>query len=153
MKIDLSEYFEPLRSGEAEVKQTLRAASYLVEDVSNNPIYWEKDVDFLVTNPRTGNTAAIEVKNDTRINETGNFFIEYENPRSICGKGWFEFCEADYLYYVDSANAICYIIALDALRAFIQENKTKLARKQTNDCSKGYIVPIEEMPLFKVISL
>ena len=152
-KIDLSQLFEPQRSGEAEVKKTLRAAAYIVEDVSDNPLYWKKDIDLLVTNPETGNTAAIEVKNDTRMSKTGNFFIEYANPRSRGGLGWFEFCEADYLYYVDSHNETCYIIAFAALRDFITKNKANLKKRETADCSKGYIVPIEEMPLYRVISL
>ena len=152
-KIDLSQLFESQRSGEAEVKKMLRAAAYIVEDVSDNPLYWKKDIDLLVTNPVTGNTAAIEVKNDTRMNKTGNFFIEYANPRSRGGLGWFEFCEADYLYYVDSVSETCYIISLKALKEFINQNKSNLKKRETADCSKGYIVPIEEMPLYRVISL
>lgn len=149
----LKELLEPIKIGESEIKQLLRAAAYKVEDVSDNPQYWYKDIDLLVTNPRTGNTAAIEVKRDTRISETGNFFIEYENPRSRGGKGWFEFCEADFLYYIDAAAALCYVIKLDKLRRFIQENKTKLTKKQTTDDSKGYIVPLAAMPLYTTISL
>ena len=149
----IHELIEPVNAGEYEVKKFLRGRGIQVEDVSDNPHYWAKDIDLIATNPLTGASAAIEVKLDARINDTGNFFVEFENPRSKNSKGWFHFCEADFLYYIDSHTYITYIIKIDELRHFIATNKRDLAIKSTFDGSIGYIVPLAAMPIFTTIQL
>ena len=149
----IHELIEPVNAGENEVKKFLRSRGIQVEDVSDNPHYWAKDIDLIATNPITGKTAAIEIKLDARIDDTGNFFIEFENPRSKNSKGWFHFCEADFLYYIDSHTYITYIIKIDELRRFIATNKRDLAIKSTFDGSIGYIVPLAAMPIFTTIQL
>lgn len=47
-----------------------------VDDKTNDKNYWGKDIDFIVTNPRTGETRTIEVKTDTRLYETGNLYAQ-----------------------------------------------------------------------------
>lgn len=76
--------------------------NYEVNDVSNNPDYWYKDIDFIVTSPTSGLTKAFECKWDSRINQTGNLYLELTNVHSKGGRGWFDFCEADYLAYGDA---------------------------------------------------
>ena len=149
----IHELIEPVNAGEYEVKKFLRGRGIQVEDVSDNPHYWAKDIDLIATNPLTGASAAIEVKLDARINDTGNFFVEFENPRSKNSKGWFHFCEADFLYYIDSHTYITYIIKIDELRHFIATHKRNLAIKSTFDGSIGYIVPLAAMPIFTTIQL
>ena len=149
----IHELIEPVNAGEYEVKKFLRGRGIQVEDVSDKPQYWAKDIDLIATNPLTGASAAIEVKLDARINDTGNFFVEFENPRSKNSKGWFYFCEADFLYYIDSHTYITYIIKIDELRHFIATNKRNLAIKSTYDGSIGYIVPLAAMPIFTTIQL
>ena len=149
----IHELIEPVNAGEYEVKKFLRGRGIQVEDVSDNPHYWAKDIDLIATNPLTGASAAIEVKLDARINDTGNFFVEFENPRSKNSKGWFHFCEADFLYYIDSHTYITYIIKIDELRHFIAIHKRELAIKSTFDGSIGYIVPLAAMPIFTTIQL
>ena len=147
------ELIEPVNAGEYEVKKFLRGRGIQVEDVSDNPVYWAKDIDLIATNPITGKSAAIEVKLDARIDDTGNFFIEFENPRSKNSKGWFHFSEADFLYYIDSNSLSTYIIKFDELRHFITTHKRDLAIKSTFDGSIGYIVPLAAMPIFTTIQL
>ena len=149
----IHELIEPVNAGEYEVKKFLRGRGIQVEDVSDNPHYWAKDIDLIATNPLTGASAAIEVKLDARINDTGNFFVEFENPRSKNSKGWFHFCEADFLYYIDSHTYITYIIKIDELRHFIATHKRELAIKSTFDGSIGYIIPLAAMPVFTTIQL
>ena len=149
----IHELIEPVNAGEYEVKKFLRGRGIQVEDVSDKPQYWAKDIDLIATNPLTGASAAIEVKLDARINDTGNFFVEFENPRSKNSKGWFHFCEADFLYYIDSHTYITYIIKIDELRRFIATHKRDLAIKSTFDGSIGYIVPLAAMPIFTTIQL
>ena len=147
------ELIEPVNAGEYEVKKFLRGRGIQVEDVSDKPQYWAKDIDLIATNPLTGASAAIEVKLDARINDTGNFFVEFENPRSKNSNGWLHFCEADFLYYIDSHTYITYIIKIDELRHFIAIHKRDLAIKSTFDGSIGYIVPLAAMPVFTTIQL
>ena len=148
-----NELIEPVNAGEYEVKKFLRGRGFQVEDVSDNPVYWAKDIDLIATNPSTGRSAAIEIKLDGRISDTGNFFIEFENPRSKNSKGWFNFCEADFIYYIDETSLLTYIIKFDELRHFITTHKRDLAIKSTFDGSIGYIVPLAAMPIFTTIQL
>ena len=147
------ELIEPIHAGEYEVKKYLRGRGFKVKDVSDNLYYCARDIDLIATNPSTGRSAAIEVKLDARIDDTGNFFIEFENPRSTNSKGWFNFCEADFIYYIDETSLLTYIIKFDELRRFIATNKRNLAIKSTFDGSIGYIVPLAAMPIFTTIQL
>jgi hypothetical protein len=85
------EYLKPYKAGETEAIELFTKNGYNVKDVSGNSNYYDKDIDLIVTNPY-GVTKRIEVKADSRIAETGNLFIEYLNPRSKGGYGWFRFC-------------------------------------------------------------
>ena len=91
----------------------MESRGYTVEDVSNNPQYWYKDIDFIVTSSTSGETKTFEVKWDTKVNTTGNLFLEYESLYSKGGKGWFEFCEADFLAYGDAITKVFYIIDME----------------------------------------
>jgi hypothetical protein len=77
----------PRRAGEYELKKYLRAAGNKVEDVSDNPQYWDKDID-LIVNDET----AIEVKWDALTATTGNLFIELSADVEKNKQGWFNFC-------------------------------------------------------------
>lgn len=151
-KINWAELLEPVNSGEYEAKEYLRARGFKVKDVSDNPAYWGKDIDLLLC--QDSRTTSIEIKWDNCISRTLNLYIETENPRSKDGKGWFYFCEADYLFYGDSVNKLFYIFNRKELFSFIEEHKKGLNRRCTYDGSKGYLVPLSEVKdLVKVIEL
>lgn len=59
------------KAGEQAFAHKLRGSKYQVEDLTGNPAYFNKDIDFLVINPETGNRRAYEVKSDSRISQTG----------------------------------------------------------------------------------
>ena len=86
------------KQGERLFRDTMAARGYEVVDVSGNPEYWYKDIDFIITSPTTGNTKTFEVKWDTRINTTGNLYLErtsnFTREEGLIGLGWFEWCEA-----------------------------------------------------------
>lgn len=94
----------------------MEARGYDVVDVSANPEYWYKDIDFIITSPTSGETKTFEVKWDSKINTTGNLYLERTSINSKGGKGWFEFCQADYLAYGDAVSGQFYIIPLLELR-------------------------------------
>ena len=60
----------------------MAGGGYIVNDVSGDPQYFDKDIDFFIANPSTGVTRSFEVKWCQRISDTGNLFLEIENPRS-----------------------------------------------------------------------
>lgn len=70
------------RKGELLFAERMSANGYTVEDVSGNSDYWALDIDFLITSPTSGATKSFEVKYDTRINKTGNLFLETESINS-----------------------------------------------------------------------
>lgn len=109
------------RQGELLFAQTMRQGGYNVNDVSGNPEYWYKDIDFIITSPTTGQVKAFEVKWDSRIAQTGNLYLELTNVNSKGGKGWFEFTEADYIAYGDAASKLFYIIPLLELKQRISK--------------------------------
>lgn len=82
--------------GEETVKKYLET-KHKVDDVRHLKCYQGIDVDFLVDD-----MIALEVKTDTKVSKTGNFFIE------TCGGGWYEKCRADYLCVYDSENRKLY---------------------------------------------
>lgn len=125
-----------------------------VDDKTNDKNYWGKDIDFIVTNPRTGETRTIEVKTDTRLYETGNLYIELENVHSKGDKGWYYFSEADIIAYCDysAPDREIYLFSFDDLRATV--NKREYAAAKCGADSKGILVPLRELkevPSFRVL--
>jgi hypothetical protein len=114
--------------GEMLFKQIMESSGYSVMDVSGEPQYWDKDIDFVITSPTTGITKTFEVKWDSRINNTGNLYLEIANSHSKGCKGWYEFCEADYLVYGDAQAQYFYIIPLLELRERVKQLPQRLAQ-------------------------
>ena len=133
MKIHL--FYKP---GELEFKLQAQQQGHKLEYVGDEPEFWRRDIDFII-NDRT----AVEVKWDSWINTTGNLFIETANPRSKDGKGWYLFCEADYLAYGDSRINQFYIIKMSDLRHYISTHNLEL--KITNDGAEGFLVSLNDI--------
>ena len=131
------------RDGEKLFAQLLRDQGVNVTDVSGNCLYWDKDIDFIIDNGAEQRT--IEVKNDSRIYKTGNMYIETANPRSKGGKGWFLFCQADYLAYGDAINRKFYFIRLKELREYVAEHSLFLREASTFDGSRGFLVSLNDI--------
>lgn len=131
------------RQGEQMFQQIMKDRGYAVEDVSGNQEYWDKDIDFIITSSTSGQVKTFEVKWDSRINKTGNLYLEIANIHSKGSRGWFEFCQADYLAYGDAANGTFYIISLLELR----EKVKRLPKRQAN-CgydSIGLLVSLKDI--------
>jgi hypothetical protein len=56
------------KQGELLFKKIMIDKGYEVRDVSDNPGFFYKDIDFLVTSPTSGLTKSFECKWDSRIN-------------------------------------------------------------------------------------
>ena len=136
--------------GEKLFQQAMQNKGYKVEDVSNNPSYWNKDIDFIITSPTTGITKTFEVKWDAKLNKTGNLFIEIVNPRSWGFNGWFKFIEADYLVYGDAISEQFYIIDVKYLKDFMATKKHSFEYKECSDGAEGYLVPLKSVDHLKL---
>lgn len=131
------------RTGEILFRQRAEQLGYSVKDVSGDSEFWPLDIDFLLTSPTSGLTKSFEVKWDSRINSTGNLYLELTNVHSKGGRGWFEFCQADYLAYGDAQANIFYIIPLADLK---QRVKTLNARSaKCGYDSTGLLVSLKDV--------
>lgn len=137
------------REGEQLIIRFLEHAGALVTDLTNEPEFWAQDIDLIAQ--KGDKTTKIEVKTDTRISSTKNFFIEIENPRSNGGEGWFCFTKADLLYYLDSQNLIVYIFKMDRLKDFIERNQKYLEKKYVYDGAVGFLIPLSIAPFHSAL--
>ena len=133
------------KQGEQLFQQIMQQRGYQVVDVSNNSQYFDKDIDVLLTSSTTGETKSFEIKWDTKLNSTGNLFIEMINPRSEGCCGWFEFIQADYLAYGDSIAKQFYIIDVEYLKDFMAKKKRIYEYKRCSDGAEGYLIPLEHL--------
>lgn len=138
------------KKGERLFQQRMEARGYTVQDVSGNPDYWYKDIDFLITSPTTGATKSFEVKYDSKINKSGNLFLEVQSINSKGGKGWFEFCEADFLAYGDAASRTFYIIPLLELKERVKQLPQRIAHCGYE--STGLLISLDDIrDLIKIL--
>lgn len=127
--------------GEKKVRDLMRARGHEVENLADDPQYWDKDIDMRVS----GQT--VEVKTDNVMHRTGNLFIEYE---TLCAsgevhKGWFEITEAQYLFYLDNVNEILHIYDMGELKEYVNQKRRYLEKKCLSFASGkevwGYLLP------------
>lgn len=122
----------------------LAARGHTVIDQSANPAYQRIDVDFTVL--RDGKETTLEVKNDLRSETTGNVFIETycRSNVSRTGDGWYYYCQADYLAFVQEERRIAHIITRNDLIALVNTgNYSK--RTNSNGSTIGYIIPVNDI--------
>lgn len=138
------------RAGEELFQRIMESRNYKVENVSNNSNFWDKDIDFIITSPTSGETKTFEVKWDSRIHKTGNLYLEVLSSNSKGGLGWFEFCKADYIAYGDMKSRTFYIIPLLELK-----EKVKHLPKYYANCgedSVGLLVPLAAIKdIYKIL--
>ena len=115
---------EKPNKGEQLVKQFLNKEGYFVIDVSKDQHYWSQDIDFIAI--KGDNAIKVEVKYDSWIHRTNNFFIELMADVDSNKCGWIDYCKADYLFYVDAIDNICYIITLDDIRDYLAKYPYKV---------------------------
>lgn len=130
--------------GEYLVKQYLLRKGHKVQDLSNNPDYWEVDIDFLVDEQ-----FYCEVKSDYVTGRTGNLFLEYQilYKNGKKADGYFNKSKAEYLFYLDMKNKILHCYNFAELREYVE--KTKPITRTCNDGYKvvyGYCVPVNAVP-------
>lgn len=131
--------------GEWLFSYRMQQQGHTVEDVSKDPEYWVKDIDFFVTSATSGNTKSFEVKFDNRIYDTNNLYLELTNVHSKQwnGQGWWKHCEADFLAYGDARRNIFYVIPMRELRQRVQQLPQIV--KQCGNDSTGLVVALDKI--------
>lgn len=144
----IDEVLGEYHAGEFELKKHFRKLGYRVDDVSNNPAYWSKDIDLILED-----NVGIEVKWDQLIATTGNMFIETVSDIESNKDGWYKFCEADFLFYGDAENKLYYVFRFSELKQWVEAHKEEYkvataadySRDGIKKYSKGYLVPVESV--------
>lgn len=122
------------KTGEDKVKQLLEEKGWAVEDVSDKKEYQEKDIDFIIS--KDGRTHTIEVKYDGLIAATGNFFLELRSSIEYGTPGWFNICQADYIFYVDKHNNVVHIFSMKEMKEFVEKVWCRLVHTNADHANK-----------------
>lgn len=134
------------KRAEKLVAAALAARGHKVIDVSDDREYQRRDIDFILESPN-GQQTTLEVKNDLRSDQTGNVFIETysANNYSRKGAGWYYYCDATYLAFVQEKKGIAHIVAFAELQSYIDNNNPRQCR---SPFSEGYVIPIDKLKTF-----
>lgn len=126
--------------GEQLFKQLMQQRGHTVEDLTAQKEFQIQDIDFKITSP-SGITKFFEVKYDSKINTTGNLFVEFFNAHNYAGLGWYEFCKANYIAYGDAHTNTFYCFLLEELRQLVSSHKFNVATAD-NENIAGYLIPL-----------
>lgn len=119
--------------GEEAVASYMATRNHSVIDVSDDADYRKIDIDLLLTN-KQGQKCSVEVKSDKRIGDTCNFCIEECNERETGNyKGWYHYCEADYVCFYDYLTGYGYVIDWKKARPHIKEKAQYSAFENRGD--------------------
>lgn len=139
-----NEFFQDLsygKRGEKMVNDALTAQGQNVIDMSDDLEYRRKDIDFLVITKNKKEERTLEVKSDYKSQYTENFFVEYQNynNKKRDYKGWYYYCQAEYICFVQQENHKAYIVKFEELKQDIKKNRYRSA--PSND-TWGFLVPV-----------
>lgn len=128
--------------GEEMVFNALTKKGHNVLDVSDDTDYQWIDIDFQVS--RNGRTTTLEVKNDLASERSGNVFVETWNQKNQRHnyQGWYYYCEAEFIAFVQENKRIAHIIRRDELNALIDNNNYRIGKTYNTE---GYLVPIGDL--------
>lgn len=115
-------------------------------DVRDDKRFRQFDVDFLVEDYGR-NITWVEVKTDQVAYRTGNLVYETEYNGKI---GAFEKTKADYIAYYVPQSGIVYMLNVPALRKRVASGDYSI--KEMGRASKGYVIPIEDLERFGVVT-
>lgn len=110
------------KKGETAAAAALAERGWRTTDLSDSPQYQKQDIDFRAEKDNINLT--VEVKTDSVINRTGNMFIE---TRQGNHDGWYHYCKADIIFYIDSTNKRIYCFSLSSLRKYIDTHSCPTA--------------------------
>lgn len=111
------------------VVEYLNSNGYYVEDVRHVKNYQVRSIDYVALADQQAYT--IEVKDDARGHETGNFIIELEagNGRP----GWFKKCQATTLAIVSKTERTIFMLSMYELKQYIKKHRRHLREVMIRD--------------------
>lgn len=133
------------KSGEQIVKQFLINRGHNVTDVSNNAAYFKKDIDFIITDT-LGFQYFVEVKTDYKLHKSGNLFFESTYHKSWGDtSGWYDYCEADYIAFLDAVEMKLYIYDFRRGKEYVKKNAEYREFYNYDDACyrEAYLLPID----------
>ena len=135
------------KRGEKMFIDAFTARGNKVIDVSDDWNYRAKDIDFKVIT-KSGRERTVEVKSDRASQTTGNFFIETfnSNNQSHNYNGWFHYCEADNICFVQQEDHKAYIVRFEELKADIENNTYRRANGYN---AIGFLVPVSAIAQYQ----
>lgn len=127
------------KRGEKIVAAALAARGHKITDLSDDLAARAKDIDLLLDNGKQQTT--LEIKNDVASERTGNLFIETYNihNQSHSYKGWFFYCQATYICFLQEQSKAAHIVSFDDVRQAIETNHY---REISTASTKGILLPV-----------
>ena len=152
----MNDFYDDLargKRGEKLVYDALTARGSIITDLRDDREARFNDIDFLLE--KDGKTTTLEVKTDFRSEETGNLFIEYENSnnKSHKYKGWYCYCKAQYLCFVQETARKAYIVLFDELKQTLKKNTFRTANSKN---AVGFLFPLTrlaQLETYRIIDL
>lgn len=118
-------FYKDVKSAEKSeviVVEYLTRNGYYVEDVRHLKNYQVRSIDYVALANQQAYT--IEVKDDQRGHQTGNFIIELEAGD---GKpGWFKKCHATTLAIVSQEERTIFMLSMYELKQYIKKHRKRL---------------------------
>lgn len=146
------------RIAEIQLEVTLREHGYDTVDVSENPQYFDKGIDYLVTNKKTGKATAFDSKYESQLQIYHNFCFETISNKATSKPGWLHTSQQDFFSIYDVETKCLHIISAGEVRLLYQNNKRRYKHKETKqlECGKYLkkqeIVLIPEQEIFQLPS-
>lgn len=129
------------KHGEYLLAAALEKKGHTVQIVSSDVYYQYHDIDLLLTN-KSGQHTTVEVKNDFRSEDTGNVFVEFQNNnnKSRNYKGWYYYCDAAYIAFVQENFKLAHLISSTHLKEMCETGKYKI---NNSIDTRGWCVPLD----------
>lgn len=139
MKGDFFDDLADGKRGENLIIKALAAKGHTITNLTANRQAAYNDIDIQVT--KNNQSTTLEIKNDIRSEQTGNLFIETYNTTNAAHnyKGWFYFCQAEHIAFLQEQSRIAHIVSMADLRELIAANTYRCARSNN---AAGYLVPV-----------
>ena len=151
---DLKSGFSGERIFEEKVLKPMNKKGYEYKDVSDEPFYRKRDIDFIWTNVKNG---TFEVKNSYRdddflyIEELGNC----DETLAPLSKGWWYYTQAKFLAFVSKDTGTIVLLQMDDTTKFIYEmakeryelRKNKVSINRNQSCNNKWQGAYRRIPL------
>lgn len=113
--------------GEKLVADWMQRLGYNVEDVSMNRDYFDKDIDFLMS--KDGEEMTVEVKTDQRMADSGNVLLEIRVDVDKNKDGWWKYCQATHLFFVDIRQKQVHCVRREELKQLVNSKPNGIVQR------------------------